>query len=226
MTAPAVRRPAAARAHGRSGAVPQEGEGLARRVTPRTRARPPSCRSSSFATRAWPAPSRARRRGRRAIAGFLSARTHMVTRRPITARVADDNAQGRLADMDPRGATSTHHSRPMGVRCAGARFPPHAGRCVEPITVTWEYCAANPRRLKSMVLAPATDPRRAHGDQKSRRTNWVRPCGPVPRGCRWTIPTGTDLGGGERGGSCRYSTTLHHREPYFPGLSRRLGDRP
>jgi hypothetical protein len=35
--------------------------------------------------------------------GFLSARTHMVTRRPITARVADDNAGGRLADMDTEG---------------------------------------------------------------------------------------------------------------------------
>src|SRR5215510_13389170 len=35
--------------------------------------------------------------------GFLSARTHMVTRLPITARVADDNAWGRLADMDTEG---------------------------------------------------------------------------------------------------------------------------
>ena len=35
--------------------------------------------------------------------GFLSARTHMVTRKPITVRVADDNARGRLADMDTEG---------------------------------------------------------------------------------------------------------------------------
>ena len=28
--------------------------------------------------------------------GFLSGRTHMATRLPITARVADDNARGRL----------------------------------------------------------------------------------------------------------------------------------
>src|SRR5262245_13712639 len=35
--------------------------------------------------------------------GFLSARTRMVTRLPITARVAEDNARGRLADMDTEG---------------------------------------------------------------------------------------------------------------------------
>src|SRR5262249_8651600 len=35
--------------------------------------------------------------------GFLSARTRMVTRLPITSRVAEDNARGRLADMDTEG---------------------------------------------------------------------------------------------------------------------------
>src|SRR5205823_7469745 len=35
--------------------------------------------------------------------GFLSGRTQMVTRKPIAARVAEDNARGRLADMDTEG---------------------------------------------------------------------------------------------------------------------------
>src|SRR5712692_602493 len=35
--------------------------------------------------------------------GFLSGRTHMATRLPITARVAEDNARGRLQDMDTEG---------------------------------------------------------------------------------------------------------------------------
>ena len=35
--------------------------------------------------------------------GFLSGRTQMVTRHPITSRVAEDNAAGRLADMDREG---------------------------------------------------------------------------------------------------------------------------
>ena len=35
--------------------------------------------------------------------GFLSGRTHMATRQPITARVAEDNARGRLQDMDTEG---------------------------------------------------------------------------------------------------------------------------
>src|SRR5437867_11789475 len=35
--------------------------------------------------------------------GFLSGRTQMVTRQPITARVAEDNGRGRLRDMDLEG---------------------------------------------------------------------------------------------------------------------------
>ena len=35
--------------------------------------------------------------------GFLSGRTQMVTRQPITPRVAEDNATGRLRDMDAEG---------------------------------------------------------------------------------------------------------------------------
>src|SRR5438132_11928128 len=35
--------------------------------------------------------------------GFLSGRTHMATRLPITARVAEDNSRGRLQDMYTEG---------------------------------------------------------------------------------------------------------------------------
>src|SRR5262245_24548687 len=35
--------------------------------------------------------------------GFLSGRTQMVTREPIAARAAEDNAKGRLHDMDVEG---------------------------------------------------------------------------------------------------------------------------
>src|SRR2546428_11046025 len=35
--------------------------------------------------------------------GFLSGRTQMVTRKPIAARVAEDNARGRLGDVDSEG---------------------------------------------------------------------------------------------------------------------------
>jgi hypothetical protein len=35
--------------------------------------------------------------------GFLSGRTHMVTRQPITVRVSEDNSRGRLQDMDTEG---------------------------------------------------------------------------------------------------------------------------
>src|SRR5438876_718438 len=90
--------------------------------------------------------------------GFLSGRTQMVTRKPIAARVAEDNARGRLADVDTEGrdidfiipgpwaygapALAAHLTR--GLYAAYHRYMA-------------EYCSADARRLKSMVLAPATD---------------------------------------------------------------------
>ena len=91
--------------------------------------------------------------------GFLSARTHMVTRRPITARVAEDNARGRLADMDTEGRDIDFII--PGPWAYGA--PALASHLTRGLVDAYhrymaDYCAANPRRLKSMVLAPATDP--------------------------------------------------------------------
>src|SRR5262245_43235033 len=91
--------------------------------------------------------------------GFLSGRTHMVTRKPIAAGVAEDNSRGRLADMDTEGrdidfiipgpwafgAPSLAPALTRGLYDAYHRYMA-------------DYCSADARRLKSMILAPATDP--------------------------------------------------------------------
>lgn len=79
--------------------------------------------------------------------GFLSARTHMVTRQPITARVADDNARGRLADMDTEAATSTSSSPARGRTARQRSLPTSRGGWSTPITVTWRNTARRTRAV-------------------------------------------------------------------------------
>jgi hypothetical protein len=91
--------------------------------------------------------------------GFLSGRTQMVTRTPIAARVAEDNARGRLADMDTEGRDIDFII--PGTWAYGApALAPHltCGLYDAYHRYMAEYCAADSRRLKSMVLAPATEP--------------------------------------------------------------------
>jgi len=91
--------------------------------------------------------------------GFLSGRTQMVTRKPIAARVAEDNARGRLADMDTEGR-DIDFIIPGPWAYGAPALAPHLTRGMYGAYHRYiaEYCAADPRRLKSMVLAPATDP--------------------------------------------------------------------
>ena len=91
--------------------------------------------------------------------GFLSGRTQMVTRKPIAARVAEDNARGRLADMDTEGR-DIDFIIPGPWAYGAPALVPHLTRGLYAAYHRYmaEYCAADPRRLKSMVLAPATDP--------------------------------------------------------------------
>src|SRR5207237_8220898 len=100
--------------------------------------------------------------------GFLSARTHMVTRRPITARVADDNATGRLADMDTEGR-DIDFIIPGPWAYGAPALAPHLVRGLFDAYHRYmtEYCGADARRLKSMVLAPAADPAGAAQTRKN-----------------------------------------------------------
>jgi predicted TIM-barrel fold metal-dependent hydrolase len=91
--------------------------------------------------------------------GFLSGRTQMATRQPITPRVAEDNAQGRLRDMDLEGR-DIDFLIPGPWAYGAAALAPHLTKGLVRAYHRYmaDYCAADPRRLKSMVLAPATDP--------------------------------------------------------------------
>jgi predicted TIM-barrel fold metal-dependent hydrolase len=91
--------------------------------------------------------------------GFLSGRTHMVTRLPITPGVAEDNARGRLRDMDTEGR-DVDFIIPGPWAFGAPALAPHLTRGLVGAYHRYmaEYCAADARRLKSMILAPASDP--------------------------------------------------------------------
>src|SRR3989442_9898925 len=114
-------------------------------------------------------------------AGFLSGRTQMVTRKPIAPRVAEDNARGRLSDMDTEGR-DIDFIIPGPWAYGAPALAPHLTRGLYDAYHRYmaEYCAADSRRLKSMVLAPATDPGwSARVIERLAREDWVAAVWPL-----------------------------------------------
>src|SRR5215467_4213861 len=91
--------------------------------------------------------------------GFLSGRTQMVTRQPITARVAEDNGRGRLQDMDVEGR-DIDFIVPGPWAYGAPALAPHLMKGLYRAYHRYmaEYASADPRRLKSMIMAPGNDP--------------------------------------------------------------------
>lgn len=91
--------------------------------------------------------------------GFLSGRTHMAARQPIAVGAAEDNAKGRLQDMDTEGR-DIDFIIPGPWAFGAPALPPHLTRGLYSAYHRYmaDYCSADSRRLKSMVLAPANDP--------------------------------------------------------------------
>ena len=66
--------------------------------------------------------------------GFLSGRTQMVTRQPITARVSEDNSVGVSRIWTPRAVTSTSSSLGPGPLARPLWLHTSPGASVAPIT--------------------------------------------------------------------------------------------
>ena len=153
--------------------------------------------------------------------GFLSGRTQMVTRLPIATRAAEDNSRGRLQDMDTEGRDIDFVI--PGTWAYGApALAPHLVRGLYGAYHRYmgEYCGADSRRLKSMVLAPGSDPTwAAQAIKDLAREDWVAAVWPLlPEGLPvddpdlepiWAAANDADL------------PIMYHgftiETPYFPG---------
>src|SRR5712691_11822964 len=161
--------------------------------------------------------------------GFLSGRTQMVTRHPITSRVAEDNAAGRLSDMDREGR-DIDFIIPGPWAYGAPALAPHLARGLYRAYHRYmaEYCSADSRRLKSMVLALATDPEwSAQVIREVAHQDWVAAVWPLlPEGLPvddpdlepiWAAANEADL------------PIMYHgftiETPYFPGY-RDVWDNP
>jgi predicted TIM-barrel fold metal-dependent hydrolase len=161
--------------------------------------------------------------------GFLSGRTQMVTRHPITSRVAEDNAAGRLSDMDREGR-DIDFIIPGPWAYGAPALAPHLAHGLYRAYHRYmaEYCSADSRRLKSMVLALATDPEwSARAIREHAREDWVAAVWPLlPEGLPiddpdlepiWAAADEADL------------PIMYHaftvETPYFPGY-RDIWDNP
>ena len=161
--------------------------------------------------------------------GFLSGRTHMVASQPIAARAAEDNAKGRLQDMDTEGRDIDFII--PGTWAYGApALEPHLVRGLYNAYHRYmaAYCSADARRLKSMILAPGSDPVwaaetiRKHADEP-----WVAAIWPlVPEGLPIDDP---DLDPIWAAANEAHLPIMYHgftiETPYFPGY-RDIWDNP
>ena len=161
--------------------------------------------------------------------GFLSGRTQMATRQPITPRVAEDDARGRLRDMDAEGR-DIDFIIPGPWAYGAPALAPHLAHGLYRAYHRYmaEYCSADSRRLKSMVLALASDPAwSARVIEEQARQDWVAAVWPLlPEGMPiddpelepiWAAAADADL------------PIMYHaftiETPYFPGY-RDVWDNP
>lgn len=91
--------------------------------------------------------------------GFLSTTTEMVTTRKIQSGVGEDNAKGRLEDMDIEGR-DIDFVIPGPWAYAAPTLPLHLTRALFDAYHRYmaDFCSADTKRLKSMIIVPANDP--------------------------------------------------------------------
>jgi predicted TIM-barrel fold metal-dependent hydrolase len=92
-------------------------------------------------------------------ANNLAGRTRMRTSKPIAPKVTETNSSGRLADMDEEGA-DIHFiiAGPWAYATPALDLSLQRGLYAAYHRYMDEYCAADPRRLKGHIIAPAADP--------------------------------------------------------------------
>jgi predicted TIM-barrel fold metal-dependent hydrolase len=164
-----------------------------------------------------------------AVGHNLAGRTRMVTREPIAVGVAEDNAIGRLGDMDREGRDIDFIiPGPWAYGVASLDKDLTAGLLAAYHRYIADYCSADLRRLKSMVIVSGLDPEasalaiREHAAQ-----DWAAAVWPVlPEGLPIDDPDLEPIwqAANEFGLPIMYHG-FHVEPPYFPGY-RDVWDNP
>ena len=159
----------------------------------------------------------------------LAGRTHPANTKPFSDGVSDDNAAGRLADMDTEGrdidfiipGTWSYGAPTLGNDLTGGVIRAYHRYMTD-------YCSEDPRRLKSLVLVSGADPEgsvlaiREYGNE-----DWAAAVWPVmPEGLPIDDPDLEPIwaAASELGLPIMYHG-FHVEPPYFPGY-RDVWDNP
>ena len=165
---------------------------------------------SPFACSGWPVRRRRRRRRATAIAAFSRGARRWSRASPSRRGSPRTTPLGRLRDMDLEGR-DIDFIIPGPWAYGAPALAPHLAHGLYRAYHRYmaEYCAADSRRLKSMILALATDPAWSAQVIKERaREDWWRRCGRCsPRGCPSTIPISSPSGRPPTRPICRSCTT-------------------
>jgi predicted TIM-barrel fold metal-dependent hydrolase len=152
---------------------------------------------------------------------FLDGRTPPRNTKPFATKTDDDNAKGRLGDMDAEGE-DIHFLIP-GTWAVGSTFlEPSLTRGLHRAYHRYvaDYCSTDPRRLKSQVLAMGTNPEEAaRAIRQYAKEPWVAAVWPVlPDGMPVDDP---DLEPIWKAASDAGLPIMYHgftvETPYFPG---------
>lgn len=152
---------------------------------------------------------------------FLDGRTPPRNTRPFAAKTDDDNAKGRLGDMDLEGA-DIHFLIPGTWAFGSAFLEPSLTRGLHRAYHRYvaDYCSADPHRLKSQILATGTDPKEsAKAIKHYAKEPWAAAVWPVlPEGMPVDDP---DLEPIWKAASDADLPIMYHgftvETPYFPG---------
>ena len=190
-----------------------------------------SCASSPCPITAWPArKARPRRLSRQARARAALSRAAWTTS-PVRASKSVSNTTTRRAGSatwTSRASISTSSSLAPGRVELGARVKLAQGLYGAYHRYMADYCSADSRRLKGLILAPGADPQwAANTIREQAKEDWPAAVWPIlPEGLPVDDPDlDADLGGDERSEPAHHAPQLLLRAALLPRLSRHLGQR-
>ena len=153
--------------------------------------------------------------------GALEGKVDNLAKKPVSINVQHDNPRGRLTDMDVEGV-DIHQILPSTWACGSSGLDVSLAKSLYRAYHRYmaDYCGADPRRLKGLVLAPGADPKWAAETIRTvGKEPWVGAVWPIiPEGVPvddpdlapiWEAMDEMDLA------YCHHS--FFYEPPYFPG---------
>jgi uncharacterized protein len=153
--------------------------------------------------------------------GALEGRVDNLAKKPVHVNVQHDNPQGRLADLDTEGV-DIDLILPSTWACGSSALEPKLAQALYRAYHRYmaDYCGADHRRLKGLILAPANDPKWAAKTIRELAPEpWVAAVWPIiPEGLPVDDPDLAPIWEAMNEANLPYCHhSFFYEPPYFPG---------